>query len=60
MIMQRHVNEALYPYQGPVTIRPRRGSGKKGLTRRDKRQYRQTSVGNSMKERCSHVKMRSA
>ncbi|MFO7773389.1 MAG: hypothetical protein R6V59_05570 [Dehalococcoidia bacterium] len=49
MIIQRHVNEALFPYQGPVIIRPRRRSGKKRLTRREKRQYRQTPVRNFMK-----------
>jgi hypothetical protein len=49
MIIQRHVNEALFPYQGPVIIRPRRRSGKKSLTRRDKRQYGQTSLRNFLR-----------
>ena len=49
MLKQRYLNEALFPYQGPVIIRPRRGSYKKGLTRREKKQYRQTPVRNFIK-----------
>lgn len=49
MSRQRYVSEALFPCQGPVSSMPRRASGKKGVARREKRQYQQASVSNSLK-----------
>ena len=49
MIIQTHVNDSLVPYQGPVIIRPKKGSGNKTFTRRERRQYGQTPVRNSIR-----------
>ena len=49
MLKQRYLNEALFPYQGPLTVRLRLASNKKSLTRWEKRQHGQTSVRRLMK-----------
>jgi len=49
MLKQRYLNEALFPYQGPVTVRSMLAGNKKSLTRREKRQRGQTSVRRLMK-----------